>query len=290
MIRLLCTDLDRTLLPNGDEPLSPAALPTLRRLIDEAGLILAYVTGRDAGRVQQCIAQYDLPTPRFVVADVGTSIYRVTPSGWQQDPAWQANIAQQWRGLCSSDIQALLHDDSRLTAQEPDRQRRYKQSYYLQRDEDTTALSTDLQQRLGAADINATLVFSDDPQQQQGLLDVLPESASKRHGIEHLRNALGLAVEEVLFAGDSGNDLDVLVSPLPAVLVANADKDVRSAVLRGVADTSHAQSLYLARGELELPDGGILNGNYSAGIVEGLLHFAPALRQMLQRQCLTDYQ
>ena len=290
MIKLLCTDLDRTLLPNGDEPLSPAAMPTLRRLIDEAGLILAYVTGRDAERVQQCIAQYDLPPPRFVVADVGTSIYRVTPSGWQQDPAWQANLAGQWRGLNGSDIHALLQDDSRLTPQESDRQRRYKQSYYLQRDEDTTALASAMQQRLAAADINATLVFSNDPQQQQGLLDVLPKSASKRHGIEYLRGVLGLAVEEVLFAGDSGNDLDVLVSPFSSVLVANADKDVQIAAQRSVDEAGHAQTLYMARGDFELPGGEILNGNYSAGIVEGLLHYAPTLHELLQRKCLTDYQ
>lgn len=290
MIKLLCTDLDRTLLPNGDAPLSPAALPTLRRLIDEAGLILAYVTGRDAGRVQQCIAQYDLPTPRFVIADVGTSIYRVTSSGWQEDPAWQASNARQWHGLDGSDIQALLHDDTRLTPQGTDRQRRYKQSYYLQRDEDTSALALDLHQRLAAADINTALIFSDDPEQQQGLLDILPQSAGKRHSIEHLRNTLGLVDDEVLFAGDSGNDLDALISPFPAVLVANADQDVRIAAQRAVAEAGHPESLYLARGDIELPDGQALNGNYCAGIVEGLLHFAPALRELLQRRCLTDYQ
>lgn len=290
MIKLLCTDLDRTLLPNGDAPLSPAALPTLRRLIDEAGLILAYVTGRDAGRVQQCIAQYDLPTPRFVIADVGTSIYRVTSSGWQEDPAWQASNAEQWHGQDGSDIHALLHDDARLTPQETDRQRRYKQSYYLQRDENTTVLASDLQQRLDTADINAKLIFSDDPEQQQGLLDVLPQSAGKRHSIEHLCDTLGLADDEVLFAGDSGNDLDALISPFPAVLVANADHDVQIAAQRGVAEAGYPQSLYLACGDLELPDGQALNGNYCAGIVEGLLHFAPALRELLQRRCLTDYQ
>ncbi|MDH5258324.1 MAG: haloacid dehalogenase, partial [Gammaproteobacteria bacterium] len=44
---LLCTDLDRTLLPNGRQPESEQARKLFGRLASRPEVTLVYVTGRD---------------------------------------------------------------------------------------------------------------------------------------------------------------------------------------------------------------------------------------------------
>jgi hypothetical protein len=81
-----------------------------------------------------------------------------------------------------------------------------------------------------------------------------------------------------LFAGDSGNDLTVMASHLPAVLVANASDEVREQALELARRNGLVERLYLARGGfLEL------NGNYAAGILEGVAHFHPVIADCLTR-------
>ena len=43
---LLCTDLDRTLIPNGTQPESPRARELFKRLVSHEEVTLVYVTGR----------------------------------------------------------------------------------------------------------------------------------------------------------------------------------------------------------------------------------------------------
>ncbi|HEY9701794.1 MAG TPA: HAD family hydrolase, partial [Allocoleopsis sp.] len=65
---LICTDLDRTLIPNGEQPESPNARQLFSQLVSNSWVSLAYVSGRDQELVQDAIAQYQLPTPNFVIA------------------------------------------------------------------------------------------------------------------------------------------------------------------------------------------------------------------------------
>ena len=83
----------------------------------------------------------------------------------------------------------------------------------------------------------------------------------------------GVDRESTLFAGDSGNDLDVLASPIPAVLVANATAEVRAAAHDQAEAHGTTSRLYIARGDFA-----DMNGNYAAGILEGLAHFWPETR------------
>jgi hypothetical protein len=111
-----------------------------------------------------------------------------------------------------------------------------------------------------------------------GLLDVLPASASKYHALRFLQSLLDWTEEDILFAGDSGNDLEVLGSALPAIIVANADETIRAeARRRREGHAGHTRHLYCARGGLGM------NGNYSAGILEGVAHFRPDLEAWLLR-------
>lgn len=267
---LLCSDLDRTLLPNGPQPESPGARARFAALAAHPEVTLVYVTGRHRELVQQAIDNYCLPQPDYVIGDVGSSVYAVSTAGWVLQEDWQAAIAPDWAGLRHADLHALLADISTLRLQETAKQNTWKLSYYVPLYADSDALLAEVRQRLERQAVNASLIWSVDDPAAIGLLDILPASASKLHAIEFLRVRSGFSYSETLFAGDSGNDLSVLASAVPSVLVANASPEVREAALREAARLGHAEALYIARG-------GYLgmNGNYCAGVLEGLAHFIP---------------
>ena len=275
-MRLLCTDLDRTLLPNGEQPESAHARPILWHLLRSYGVSLAYVSGRDLGRVLDAIEEYSLPLPDAIVADVGTSVYTLDGEQWVQNPDWQAMISRDWNGKNASDIQRLLSDVKAMVEQEADRQSTFKQSYYYAEDTDQASLLDEVDKRLAQQGINASLVSSHDPEKNVGLLDVLPGSATKREAVAFLQSMFDVATEDVLFAGDSGNDVNAICAVNPSVLVANADAPTRQAVEVACRDDSLRKITCIAAGGITVAGKEPLNGFYAAGIVEGLLHFRPA--------------
>lgn len=267
---LLCSDLDRTLLPNGLQPESPQARPLLRRLAEQPGVILAYVSGRHLALIEEAIAEYGLPQPQFAVGDVGTSIYRQAGGDWRLWEQWSQHIAVDWSGRTADDLARLFSDLDAIAAQEPEKQSRFKLSYYADPTLDHAALLAEMHRRLRIGGVRASLVWSVDETTATGLLDVLPASATKLGAVRFLMAELGVAESHTLFAGDSGNDLPVLTSGIPAVLVANATPEVREEAEWAAQAAGHADRLYVARG-------GFLgmNGNYAAGVLEGLGYFHP---------------
>jgi len=269
---LLATDLDRTLLPNGGQPESPAARQRFRRLAARPEIRLAYVTGRHRELVETAIAEYELPRPDFVIADVGTSLYEIDAHDWRQVLDWQKTIALDWGGHTHAELAAMMSGIPGLRLQEITKQGVCKLSYYAPPLIDPDELLNGIMQRLEASGARINLVWSIDETTSTGLLDVLPASASKLHTLEFLRARLGISLDRTVFAGDSGNDMEVLISSIPSVLVANAQQSVRAEAV------AHAD-----RAKLYLAHGGLLgmNGNYSAGILEGVVHFIPATRGWL---------
>ncbi|MCG6896036.1 MAG: HAD-IIB family hydrolase [Thiocapsa sp.] len=269
---LLCTDLDRTLIPNGAEPESPDARPRFRRFVATPGVTLVYVTGRHQALVQQAIAQYDLPEPHVVIGDVGTSIFMVTPEGWSRLPDWSDEIGRDWDDVGPGQLAGLFADISALRLQEAEKQAPFKLSYYAPIGTDAGALKAEMTSRLTDRGVRASLIWSVDEAAGVGLLDVLPSGATKYHAVDFLMRRLGHDESTTVFAGDSGNDLEVLVSAIPSVLVANGHPEVREQALRMAQASGQAARLYCARGGWSG-----MNGNYSAGILEGVAHFRPDL-------------
>ena len=273
---LLCCDLDRTLLPNGDLPESPLARPLLRALCALPELSLCYVSGRDLSRLQQAQHDYQLPTPDYAIGDVGSSLYHVTPTGWQYSSDWQQLIARDWHGRHAAELMPWLADIDTLTTQETSKQGDLKLSYYTPTDIDRGKLLTNIRQRLALRNLNANLIWSLDETNGTGLLDILPPSANKLHAIRYLMRQPGLHTAQTVFAGDSGNDLDVLASAIPGILVANATDAVRRAAITHSRQANTSEQLYLAHGNWLG-----MNGNYSAGVIEGLCHYHPRYQSLL---------
>jgi hypothetical protein len=269
---LLCTDLDRTLLPNGEPPESPEARRLFHRVADRDDVHLAYVTGRDRRLVEEAIEQYALPTPDWLIADVGTSLFRVQQGRWQRSADWDAVLDQCWCGRSSEDLAPSLADLNGLTLQEPAKQGRHKLSFYHALEAPSLTLRQQIQPRLRDAGIAANLIFSVDEAAGVGLLDILPAMADKLRAVRFLIGRHDYSREHTLFAGDSGNDLEILASDIPSVIVANARADVIRQARQRSSEAGTTSQLYVAIGGFQG-----MNGNYSAGILEGLAHFHPQL-------------
>ena len=268
---LLCTDLDRTLLPNGTQPESPLARKLFSRFVAQSNVSLVYVTGRHKSLVEKAINNYGLPLPDCVISDVGTRIYDLQGDHWAGWSDWEAEIAADWRGKSQTDLHALFLDIKALQKQEAEKQNTYKLSYYVPLFVNQDELMTDMYRRLADYKVDASLVWSIDEPAGIGLLDVLPRHATKLHAIEFLMARRGYHTEETVFCGDSGNDLAVLSSRIPAVLVANATDEVREAALAGAKAAGNGKALYCARGGFAN-----MNGNYSAGVLEGVSYYHAA--------------
>jgi hypothetical protein len=267
---LLCTDLDRTLLPNGPQRESKTARERFRRLAERPEVTLAYVTGRHRALVDKAIRNYSIPQPDFVIADVGSTIYQNDGKHWQAWEAWDAAIGQDWGGKSNAQLHELLTGIKELRLQEHNKQNTHKLSYYVPLYVNQVSLLASIQALLDQQGIRANLVWSVDEPANIGLLDILPASAGKRQAIEFLMQQLDFSLQETVFAGDSGNDIGVMASPVQSVLVANAAQPVRQAVMRQARINRQTDTVYLAKGDYLG-----MNGHYSAGILEGVAHYIP---------------
>ena len=274
----LCTDLDRTIIPNGVQSESRSARSFFSSFVRMSRVRHAYVTGRHKELVIQAIKNYSLPMPDYAITDVGTKIYRVVDKHWQELDEWQQQIARDWNGVSHRQLQQLFKDISVLKLQEHSKQNIHKLSYYVSPHLDRQTLFEKMNKRLAEHGVAASLVWSIDEPKAIGLLDVLPRHATKLEAIEFLQQQLGFSADEVLFAGDSGNDLPVLISNVPSVLVANASEQLKINATTLAVQQGHMDSLYVARGQYLN-----MNGNYSAGVLEGVWHYQPDFREHLTK-------
>ena len=271
---LICTDLDRTLIPNGPQPESPAARQYFSALISRPEVKLAYVSGRHRKLVQSAITNYCLPVPDFVIGDVGTTIYHLDgPGNWERQTDWEEHIARDWSGKTHADLKLMLNDIHALRLQESSKQNHFKLSFYIPLQADRQALTALMEKRFHEAGVKARLIWSINEPAGVGLLDILPASASKLHAIQALMQMLGFDYSNTIFSGDSGNDIEVLASPVPAVMVANSSPDVQELATLLASENGCSDKLYIAQGSFSG-----MNGNYSAGILEGIVHYFPATR------------
>ncbi len=273
---LLCTDMDRTIIPNGRQPEHPQAREHFRQLCGLPVVKLVYVSGRHLQLIEQAIADYQLPKPDYAITDVGTKIYRREQAEWTEIHAWQKQIAGDWQGKSHDQLQQALNRFSGLTLQEQSKQNDFKLSYYLSLAADRDKILQQVDQQLTQLGVSASLIWSIDEPEQVGLLDVLPRNATKLHGIEFLQQYLGYGPQEVVFAGDSGNDLPVLGSSIRSILVANAEPEIKQQALQLAEQNGYAEALFLAH-----QDNFPLGGNYSAGVLQGIAYYYPEIGEKL---------
>lgn len=256
---LLASDLDGTLIPPTHAPEPLRALRRFNEKIRAGGLCLAYITGRHLELALQGIDAFGLAMPDALACDVGTSIYWRRGDGFEFDRAYQERIAAA--GVPDAgEIAGCLAGIPGLNPQEEEKQARFKASFYLD-GAFSTGLLAEIQRKLPGGGEAVRLVDSYDPSTGRGLLDVLPKSLGKHSAVEHVAAGLGIDHERVVFAGDSGNDRDAVLSGCRAIVVGNARPELKSQLADEAARMNITERIYFA------------TSSFAAGVLEGLGHF-----------------
>lgn len=264
-MKVLATDLDRTLLPNGTWPADPEAIPLFNELTEKHDVFVIYVTGRNLALTQEAIDKYHIRYPHVLCGDVGTTINNYTDGVWVPDDGWASHVKQtspRWSAKAVKE--ALVHIEG-LEEQEEPHLNLFKQSYYVNHAQSALIMSQ-VQERI-EGQYNETLVYSYDSKSGRGLLDVLPKRATKRTALEYVIQARGLSGEPVVFCGDSGNDAHALTGEFLGVMVRNADDQLVDQVQKAQA-LDPKLKVYLAKGGYRG-----LNGYYASGVLEGAHHY-----------------
>lgn len=232
---VLATDLDGTFLGGSDQE---------RRTLYEAlearsDVLLVFVTGRDVDFIRELIAQPGMPCPRYVVGDVGTSVYDVADD-FAPVHALEAEIAERWDNA-NDRVVAMLEGEPGIELQPTPF--RHRVSYYYKPDELQASTVQKIEQAgfdcLTSADL---------------YLDVLPKGIAKGPTLRRMVEELALPQDKVLAAGDTMNDLSMLDCGLKAVAVGNSED-------RLIAALPQAPYIYRA------------TGHGCAGVLEAIHHF-----------------
>jgi sucrose-6-phosphatase len=264
-MRILATDLDRTLLPNGHWPADPGAIGLFNALTRRDDLRVVYVTGRSLELTVEAIEAFGVRHPDVLIGDVGTSMRVFAGGDWQPYDGWAPHVQRTSPRWEAGAVRAALAGVAHIREQEPVHCGPFKQSYYVDHVHREAVLAAVGQACAGRFDEVA--IYSFDPQSSLGLLDLLPRSATKRTALEYLAASLGVDRCDVVFCGDSGNDLYPLTAGFGGVMVRNADEQLVDGVMRAVA-ADPSLRVYHSRGGYRG-----LNGYYTGGVLEGAHHY-----------------
>ncbi|PHK94267.1 alpha,alpha-trehalose-phosphate synthase [Pseudoroseomonas rhizosphaerae] len=231
---ILATDLDGTFLGGSDA--QRRALYAALSARDDA--LLIFVTGRDIGFVRELVAQPGMPRPRYIIGDVGTSVF--DGATFRPIPTLEAEIAARWADS-GERVRAMLEGEPGLRPQPTPF--RHRMSYYY----DPAVLRPGTVRKVEEAGFDCIL-------SADTFLDVLPRGIAKGPTLLRLVQALGLPASRVLTAGDTMNDLSLFQTGLKGVAVGNSEPRLVEA-LRGV------EGIYRS------PEPG------AAGIADAIRHF-----------------
>jgi len=269
---ILATDMDRTLIPNGIQEYD-GSMGIFKNIIDKEKIPLIYVTGRNLRLIDEAISEYNLPMPDYLVAEVGTMIYEQKGGKFIVDNGWIDHIEKVTMDWDVVRFRLLLRSVLGIYIQEEEKQNQFKLSYYIKNLGMAKQIVKDVKKIINVVCKDAVIVYSVDETTNTGLLDILPKKATKVSGLEFLRKKFKVKKEEIVYCGDSGNDLLPLTFGYRSILVRNAIDEVKEEVKKNC----DSNKLYIAKGYKNL------NGYYVSGIIEGLIRFGAVSDKYLDR-------
>ena len=260
-IKVLATDLDGTLIPLSGNEANRTDLQTLQLQLQRQNVMLVFVTGRSFSLVEQAIQESCLPTPGWMICDVGTSILKATAGGSFEIVSEYANhLATLTKACPVFELIDHMIDRPGLRLQEPEKQGAFKLSVYT----DGEALdeqSQTLQTWINKNRLPYAIISSHDPESQLGLIDLLPIGVSKAYALNWWATEHHVRQLDIAFAGDSGNDLAALTAGYRTILVSNAHPGIAEEVRRFYSKADRIERLFRC------------SQPASSGVLEGLLHF-----------------
>ena len=264
-MKILATDLDRTLLPNGSWKADDEAIDLFNELTEKHDVLIIYVTGRNLALTENAIKEFGVRYPNILCGDVGTSIRKYENGEWQFDKGWIEHVNKQSPGWDAMAIRDAVAGIDAMQEQESEHQNQFKQSYYVEHEKKDQVLKK--VDELVKGKFDEVIVYSFDSQDGKGLLDFLPASATKQTALEYVAEEYGVTKEDVVFCGDSGNDIFPLTAGFRGVLVKNADDQLVENVKRAM-NLDPELKVYFAKGDFKG-----LHGYYTSGVIEGAYHY-----------------
>ncbi len=236
--RAIITDLDQNLL--GD----PKSLSILVSVLRDNRKCASFgiATGRRLESALRAMKKYAIPEPDVLITAGGTAIHYAPKL--TEDRGWTRHIEHNWT---PSAVHRVLDQLPGLELQAKKEQSRYKISYFI---DPLKAPSIDEINRLlhqEELSVNVILSFGQ-------FLDVLPIRASKGFALRYFADRWDIALEQVLAAGGSGADEDMMRGNTLAVVVANRHDEELSQLV-------DMDRIYFAKQP------------YASGILEALDHY-----------------
>jgi len=224
--RMLVTDIDNTLL-GSDE--------ALERFIEfynknHSNFVFCVATGRNLSSAKKVLKEKGVPTPDIFITSVGSEIYYT--SELKVDNLWSQHIGEDWK---PDRIKEIMRDIVGVTPQSYADQREFKASYFY--DEKKFMGTKKLTRIFQDADIKAKIIIS-----HQQYLDILPVRASKGLAVKAVAFRWDIPFENILVAGDSGNDIDMLNGSIPGVAVGNHSEELEK--LKGKENVYFSEKEY----------------------------------------------
>ncbi|CAI2717891.1 HAD-IIB family hydrolase [Nitrospina watsonii] len=225
--KMIVCDIDNTL--TGDTE----SLQKLLTLIEPHKKAIAFgvATGRTIDSALEFLKENNVPVPEILITSVGAEIYY--GNAGSPDKGWAMHLRQKWS---KEKIKKLLATLPFLKPQEPETEREFKVSYYMEPKEEYLKEAHDLLTRNGC---RYQMIYS-----HQQFLDILPQRASKGKALRYLSYKWEIPLENFLVAGDSGNDEEMMRGDPKGVVVGNYSAEME--ILRGKRGVYFSKQKYAA--------------------------------------------
>lgn len=217
-LRIFSTDLDGTVV--GDNAATARFRDFWQSLPEDSRPLLVFNSGRLLDDQFDLMKQVPLPSPDYVIGGVGTML------SCRDEPALEtAYTASLGQAFDIDNVKSLVSGFPGISIQPERYQHGLKSSWYLH---DANADDIAGIERLMADNgIDARVVYS-----SQRDLDILPKAADKGAALTWLCRHLAIGLDEVVVAGDTGNDRAMFELPgVRGIAVANALPELKALAL-----------------------------------------------------------
>jgi sucrose-6F-phosphate phosphohydrolase len=237
----VASDIDGTLL--GNEAAAERFRCAWNGLGSRERPLLIYNSGRPADDILALVDAKLLPVPDYVIGGVGTTIVDA-----RRRARVEAFVVELGQPFDQAALAAVMNTIEGIAPQAAVDQHSHKSSWCLPDAEEERIRA--IAARLAGAELDVKLVYS-----SKRDLDILPHAGGKGGALAWICRELAVGLDEVIVAGDTGNDQEMFELPhVRGILVANALAELRQAI-------SNDRRHFLAR------------SSHADGVLEGLRHW-----------------